>query len=114
MVEVCRNAANRLWDSHNYRDSLTHLDRVSRVHICCVREVFVKNITLSIDEDVLQAGREYARSHNISFNALVRELIEQTVVSKDDKWLEDTLSLMDKIDVSSEGITWTREELYRV
>jgi hypothetical protein len=114
MVEARCSVAKRLRNSHNYRESLIHLDHVLCVHIYCVREVFMKNITLSIDEDVLQAGREYARSHNISFNVLVRELIEQTVVSKGDKWLEDTLSLMDKIDVSSEGITWTREELYRV
>ena len=40
----------------------------------------MKNITLSIDEDVLQAGRDYARAHNMSFNVLVRKLIEQTVV----------------------------------
>ena len=39
----------------------------------------MKNITLSIDEDILQAGREYARVHDMSFNVLVRKLIEQTV-----------------------------------
>lgn len=74
----------------------------------------MKNITLSIDEDVLQAGRDYARSHNMSFNVLVRKLIEQTVVPKKEKWLDDTFSLMDKLAVSSENTKWTREELYRV
>lgn len=39
----------------------------------------MKSITLSIDENILQAGREYARAHNVSFNVLVRRLIEQTV-----------------------------------
>jgi hypothetical protein len=74
----------------------------------------MKNITLSIEEDVLQAGRDYARNHNISFNVLVRRLIEQTVVHRTDRWLEDTFSLMDKVNVSSENQKWTREELYRV
>ena len=74
----------------------------------------MKNITLSIDEDILQAGREYARSHDISFNVLVRKLIEQTVIPQKDKWLSDTFALMDKANVSSEGKKWTREELYRV
>ena len=74
----------------------------------------MKNITLSIDDDVLQAGREYARSHAMSFNVLVRKLIEQTVSPKKDKWLSDTFLLMDSIDVSSKGKRWTREELYRV
>lgn len=74
----------------------------------------MKNITLSIDEDILQAGREYARVHNMSFNALVRKLIEQTVVPQKNKWLTDTFSLMDKVNVSSQGDKWTRDELYRV
>ncbi len=74
----------------------------------------MKNITLSIDEDILIAGREYARAHNISFNALVRKLIEQTVVPKKDKWLDDTFSLMDTLNVSSKNAQWTRDELYRV
>jgi hypothetical protein len=74
----------------------------------------MKNITLAIDEDILQAGREYARIHDMSFNVLVRKLIEQTVVPQKDKWLSDTFSLMDKVNVSSEGKKWTREELYRV
>ncbi len=74
----------------------------------------MKNITLSIDEDVLQAGRDYARAHNMSFNVLVRKLIEQTVVPQKDTWLADTFALMDKADASSNGATWTRDELYRV
>ena len=74
----------------------------------------MKNVTLSIDEDVLQAGREYARVHNMSFNVLVRKLIEQTVVSEKKQWLDDTFSLMDKLNTSSKNQKWTREELYRV
>ncbi|AEJ18506.1 hypothetical protein [Gracilinema caldarium] len=74
----------------------------------------MKNITLSIDESVLQAGRAYARAHNMSFNVLVRRLIEQTVLPQKDTWLHDTFSLMDAINVSSNGKKWTRDELYRV
>ncbi|HOE07884.1 MAG TPA: hypothetical protein PLU33_10385 [Treponemataceae bacterium] len=74
----------------------------------------MKNITLSIDDDILQAGRKYARDHNISFNVLVRRLVEQTVVKKNDSWLQDTFSLMDTVSASSGNEKWTREELYRV
>ncbi|MDR9858595.1 DUF6364 family protein [Treponema socranskii] len=74
----------------------------------------MKNITLSIDETVLQAGREYARNHNISFNSLVRKLVEQTVVTNKDYWLHDTFSLMDTLNATSGNEKWTREELYRV
>ena len=72
----------------------------------------MKNITLSID--VLQAGREYARKHNISFNFLVRKLVEQTVITHKDYRLHDTFSLMDTLSVTSGNEKWTREELYRV
>ncbi|NLK45550.1 MAG: hypothetical protein GX297_02730 [Treponema sp.] len=74
----------------------------------------MKNITLSIDEDLLQAGREYAKNHNISFNALVRRLIMQTVVTNNNNWLDNTFELMDTLYVTSGEETWTREELYRV
>jgi hypothetical protein len=74
----------------------------------------MKNITLSIDEDILKVGREYARRHDMSFNVLVRKLIQQTVELNSEKWLEDTFLLMDKVNVSSGNQTWTREELYRV
>lgn len=73
----------------------------------------MKNITLSIDEDTLKLGREYARQHKISFNNLVRKLIEQTVKSSSKEWLDNTFSLIDKNPVSSSGEKWKREELYR-
>lgn len=74
----------------------------------------MKNITLSLDDSILQAGREYARAHNISFNALVRRLIEQTVVHKQTRWLDDAFCLMDKADVTSGDEKWSRGDLYRV
>lgn len=74
----------------------------------------MKNITLSIDDELFQAGREYARAHDISFNVLVRKLVEQTVISKQREWLEDSFALMDRAAVNSQGKIWTRDELYRV
>jgi hypothetical protein len=77
-------------------------------------EVDMKNITLSIEDEVLRAGREYARQHHVSFNVLVRRLIEQTVIQKHNRWLDETFSLMDRANVASSGEPWTREDLYRV
>ena len=74
----------------------------------------MKNITLSIDDDLLKAGREYARHHNLSFNVLVRKLIERAVVPQKGRWLKDTFLLMDKVNVKSDHTRWTREKLYRV
>ena len=74
----------------------------------------MKNITLSIEDDILKMSREYARTHNVSFNVLVRRLIEQTVTKKSADWLDDIFDYIDRNIDSSAGITWKREELYRV
>lgn len=74
----------------------------------------MKNITLSIDESLLRAGREYARRHNMSFNVLVRKTIEQAVVQQNSKWLDDVFALMDRANVASGDGKLAREDLYRV
>lgn len=73
----------------------------------------MKNITLSIDKEILRRGRDYARRHNISFNALVRRLVEQTVSEDSTQWIDETFSLMDSAKASSGGEKWSREELCR-
>jgi hypothetical protein len=73
----------------------------------------VKNITLAIDEEILVLGREYAKRHNISFNALVRKSLERIIRKSSKDWLDDMFKEMDKDDFSSKGKKWTREKLYR-
>lgn len=75
----------------------------------------MKNITLSLQQHVLKAGRMYAKQHNLSLNALVRKLLEKTVLqSSNQQWLEDCLKLMDKANATSSGKKWKREDLYDV
>jgi len=74
----------------------------------------MKNITLSIDEDTLKAGREYAKKHHISLNALIRRLLKQTIKKESGKWIEESFRLMDEATANSEGKKWTRGDLYRV
>ena len=70
------------------------------------------NITISIDEKLLKSGRRYAEKHHTSVNALIRNLLEQTVSSDSDQWVEECFSLMDRAHVHSKGRTWNREDLY--
>ena len=72
------------------------------------------NITISIDEDLLKAGREYAKKHNTSVNALIRKLLEQNVKSQSTDWIEECFKLMDQAKVNSFGKKWNREDLYDV
>lgn len=72
------------------------------------------NITISLDKDLLQSGRKYAEKHNTSMNALIRRLLEQTVVPQSKDWLEECFSLMDRAGADSRGLKWRREDLYDV
>ncbi|MBK8396071.1 MAG: hypothetical protein IPL26_12655 [Leptospiraceae bacterium] len=39
----------------------------------------MKNITLSIEDKIVEARREYARKKNTSLNALVRSILEEKI-----------------------------------
>jgi len=72
----------------------------------------MKNVTLSFDDELLERGREYARLQNSSFNAFVRDLVDQRTRPQNE-WLEDFFHLADELKASSDGQAWTRDELYR-
>jgi len=72
------------------------------------------NITISIDENLLKSGRQYAEKHRTSVNALIRNLLEQTVKADSTQWLDECFALMDRAQARSRGKRWQREELYDV
>ncbi|MFZ1986248.1 MAG: DUF6364 family protein [Desulfatitalea sp.] len=72
------------------------------------------NITISIDEQLLKSGRQYAAKHQTSVNALIRNLLEQMVKSHTDQWIEECFALMDRAEVRLKGKRWKREDLYDV
>ena len=71
----------------------------------------MRNVTLSMDEELLQKGREYARSHGMSFNALIRDLLRRRVIQESD-WVAESFRRMDEAGGRSGGRTWKREDLY--
>jgi len=73
----------------------------------------VKNITLSLDEETLKAGRDYAKKHHMSLNGLIRRLLRQNVVGSSSQWLTEVFDTMDKAQADSRGAKWKREDLYR-
>lgn len=72
----------------------------------------MKNVTLALDEETLEAGRSYAQRHQTTLNALVRELLVKTVVADRDAAVREMFRLMDAHPGHSRGQRWTREELY--
>jgi hypothetical protein len=72
------------------------------------------NITLSIPDDLLKEGREYAKKKNTSLNALIRSLLKMTIVNKKKGWLEEVYKIADQSPSSSKGKAWKREDLYAI
>ena len=70
------------------------------------------NVTISIDDDLLKQGRNYARMHSTSLNSLIRHLLRKTVESGSVEWLEECFSLMDLANANSGGKNWSRSDLY--
>jgi len=73
----------------------------------------MKNITLALDEKIIQKGRKYASKHNLTLNSLVRKLLERTVEEDSQNWLEECFQLMDKVKITQAVRKWKREDLYR-
>jgi hypothetical protein len=78
-------------------------------------EVIVPNITLAIDEELLGKARDYADRKGTTVNALVRELLGETI--DQDKRRENArrglLELMDKSTARlGPDYKWNREEIY--
>ena len=72
----------------------------------------MKNITLSLDDEIVEAGRTYAQRHQTTLNALVRDLLVKTVITDRQAAVREMFRLMDAHPGNSRGQHWTREDLY--
>lgn len=72
------------------------------------------NLTLSIDDRLLEEAREVARSMGKSVNQLVREYLEQ-LTSKDEaeRDIEELRRLSQQSEGRSRGWKFDREEIHR-
>lgn len=74
----------------------------------------MKNVTLSLDDRLLEIGRDYARQQGLSLNSLIRKLLEATVLPPQSDWMEECFALMDRANGNSRGKKWKRAELYDI
>jgi hypothetical protein len=72
----------------------------------------MSNVTLSINDNLLRAGREYAKKHNISFNELIRQMLENRIKSSGTTGVDEMFRLMDIAAANSNGVKWNRADLY--
>jgi hypothetical protein len=70
------------------------------------------NLTLSIDDDLLQRAREAALRERTSVNALVREYLERYVDARQRRFASlDVLDALAARSVSESPSAWTRDEI---
>ena len=76
--------------------------------------VYMKNITLSVDDDILAAVRRYSADHNTSVNALVREYLTNLAGHEDRaRRARARIRKLAKQSQAQIGpITWQRADLY--
>ena len=72
----------------------------------------MRNVTLALDEETLEACRSYAELHQTTLDALVRELLVKTVVVDREAAVRKMFRLMDAHPGHSRGQRRTREELH--
>lgn len=72
----------------------------------------MKNVTLSIDEQTLEAGRAYAQAHHTSLNALIRDLLAQAVTRDPESSVQELVRLAESHAGDSKGVKWKRDELH--
>ncbi len=70
------------------------------------------NITMAIEKPLLEKARAYTRRQHTTVNALVRDLLRQTVAPREDDWAEKLFRDMDAVNARSSGKRWSREELH--
>jgi hypothetical protein len=73
-----------------------------------------KNVTLSVDADVLEAARRYASANHTSINALIREALAAVAAraERSTKAWDALFALADSEGAASGGKRLTRDDLH--
>jgi len=71
----------------------------------------MKNVTLSIPDDLLERSRNYAREHQTTLNEMVRSLLKKTI-SQNRKGFKEKLEALEEDMYVDTTAKISREELY--
>lgn len=75
-------------------------------------EDYMRNVTISLDDDLLKASRRYAKKQRTTLNNLIRKFLKDNVIRESSNWLEECFKNMDRAKGNSKGRKWKREDLY--
>lgn len=74
---------------------------------------FVKNVTISLDEELIRQTREFAQKQGTTLNQLIRDLLTRTVEQDRKQKIVSFLQWTEKENIAPEGGTWlSREEIH--
>jgi len=71
-----------------------------------------KNVTLALDEKLLVKTRALALKNKLSFNAFIASLLREKVEPQASNQIEEILTALSKIQGSSKGKRWSRDDIY--
>jgi hypothetical protein len=71
-----------------------------------------RNLTLALDDRLIEQAREYASARDLTLNSLIRKLLQDAVNPADSKGPDETFRLMDEAKPQPSQGVWRREDLY--
>ena len=74
--------------------------------------VKAKNITLSMDSTLIEAGREIAREEGTSLNEMIREFLRDKVRRKKGGSMDRFVELAKQLNVNTGGYVFNRQDAY--
>jgi metal-responsive CopG/Arc/MetJ family transcriptional regulator len=72
----------------------------------------MKNITLSIPDDLLAKSREYASKRGTSLNEFIRMLLRQTISASEQDPVKKLIEHTQDIQIQTKDWKWNRIEVY--
>lgn len=72
----------------------------------------MKNVTLSVPDDLLEKAREYARKHGTTLNQMIRDLLRETVMENRTAMVEEMQELYKKASYKGKIEPFNRNEIY--
>lgn len=72
----------------------------------------MKNVTLSIPEDLLKKSREYAKKQGTSLNQLIRNLLKNHVAPEEEDPVQKLIYNTNRLSVNTKNWKWNREDIY--
>ncbi|MCB0562022.1 MAG: hypothetical protein H6573_13525 [Lewinellaceae bacterium] len=72
----------------------------------------MKNVTLSLPDDLLRRSREYAQQHGTSLNELIRNLLKRQVSPNESDPIQKLKNNTQRLSIQTKDWKWNRADIY--